>query len=269
MAPVAYRAGGRESVTLIAPLQSVDAARTRLARLRRTDVRALAAVFTLGGDAALDAAAARRQQERAQRELDAQVDAQKTFVDRMEEQHHRHVDVVREAAESLDAAFKGIGDAISAHVVALAAGQETAGQFAEGIAASSLAAISKESQGKAAFYTAEALGLLVSGNFAGAGTAGLAAGAYLVAAGTTAYLAGQAAPAPASHGGGASSGGGSARHERLGPDPRPVNDNAAPQQVFHFYAPVIGGREAAAYEVGARMGRFTDATGERQARART
>ena len=47
-----------------------------------------------------------------------------------------------------------------------------------------------------------------------------------------------------------------------------ANDNAGPQVVNHYYAPVIGGRTATDAEVGARMDRYTDATAQRQQRAR-
>lgn len=253
-----------------------DATNTRLAgeigandeRVRRASTR------TRAGGAPGDVAEERlrqREQARTRRMLDDQVDMQRTFVDRMEEQHHRHVDVTREAAESLDAAFKGVGEALGSHIAAWAAGKEDLADAAQGFLADSLGALAKEAQGKGAFYAAEALGLLVSGNFPMAATAGIASAAYFAASGTLGYLAGEAAPAPAAK---PSAGGGggraSARNERLSPAVNsPGLGDDGPVIVNNYYAPVIGGRESTSYETGNRLGRFNDASSRRQVRERS
>ena len=214
--------------------------------------------------AMLDRAAAREQQR-----FEERIDAQKSFTERWEEMHHHQFNASQELAEGLDKAFKSVGNALANHIEAVISGQETVGEALQNILADVLSSFSKEALMKGAFYTAEALAALVRYDFPGAATAGAAAAAYF-AVGAAAGLGSQAIHTqPAASGGHASGGGGSSRgSDKVLSGRSASNDNAPPQVVNHYYAPVIGGRDATAAEVGARMNRFTDATGQRQTRER-
>lgn len=219
----------------------------------------------------VDEREAARAQERFRRRLDDELDAQRAFTDRWEEQHMRRVSVTREASSMIDALYASLGTALSNHFDALVAGRENVKQAAEGIASDVLTAGAKEAYGKAGFYAAEALGRAVMWDWPGAAMSAAASVAYgLAGAGMGALgakIAPQAQPSTsAAHAGGAPAG----RQERLGPE---VNARSlgsdTPTTINHYYAPIFGGRNGTDAEVGRRMNRYTGAESRRQVRDRT
>ncbi len=214
---------------------------------------------------------AQRAQERSRRILEDQLDAQRSFTDRWEEQHMRRVSVTREASSMIDALYASLGTALSGHFDALVAGRENVKQAAEGIASDVLTAGAKEAYGKAGFYAAEAIGRAVMWDWPGAAMSAAASVAYGLAGAGMSALGAQIAPPPspstsAAHGGAASVG----RQEHLGP---PINARGlgsdTPTVVNHYYAPIFGGRAGTDAEVGRRMNRYTGAESRRQVRDRS
>lgn len=214
--------------------------------------------------AMLDRAAARERQR-----FEERIDAQRSFTERWEEMHHHQASAAQELADTLNTAFTSVGDALARHIEAVISGQETVAEALQNILSDVLTSLGKEALVKGAFYTAEALAAIVRYDFPGAATAGATAAAYFAVG--AAALAGGAAThtQPAASGGHASGGGGgSGGSDKVLSGRSASNDNAPPQVVNHYYAPVIGGRDATAAEVGARMNRYTSATAERQTRER-
>mgnify|MGYP000855340978 CR=1 FL=1 len=209
-----------------------------------------------------------RQAARERQRFEERLEAQRSFTDRWEEMHHRQISASEELANTLNTAFTAVGDALAKHIEAVIAGQETVGEALQNILADVLTTLGKEALVKGAFYTAEALAAIVRYDFPGAAVAGATAAAYF-GVGALALAGGSALQTqPAASGGHASGGGSSGGSDKV-LSSKSGNDNAAPPQVVnHYYAPVIGGRDATAAEVGARMNRYTGATAERQTRER-
>ena len=162
-----------------------------------------------------------------------------------------------------------MGSAFAKHAEAFQKGQETIGQALKGMLADTLEAIGKEAWIKSGFFLAEGLGKLVAFDLVGAGQAFAASAAYAVV-GAAAFGGASAAAPDASAKGSASAGasGGSSRADRMLPA-RPANDNSGTTTVIHqYYAPVIDGRSSTDAQVGARVGRYSDALTRRQVRTR-
>lgn len=235
--------------------------RRRAASTRRTG-------GTFGDD--VDAMAQGRAQERNRRLLEDQIDAQRSLTDRWEEQHMRRVSITREAAGMIDTLYGALGQSLATHFEAIVAGREGIAAAAQGVASDVLTAGAKEAYGKAGFYAAEALGRAVMLDWPGAATSAAAAVAYGAAgAGMTALGAAVAPPPTPSTSVPAASGAPSRRGEQLGPSVGNAAAAGGATVVNHYYAPVIGGRSATDAEVGARMGRYSDATTRRQTRGRS
>jgi hypothetical protein len=218
--------------------------------------------------------AARDDEEAAGREFDAQreraINEQRladldTFTGRWRALHNEQTSIARSAAETISKTFEALGESVSKHIEAVVAGQETAGEALKGILSDGLSALSKDAYAKAAMYVAESLGLLVSGNLPGAGTAAGAAVAYGVAGAAT----GAAAAALGGSGGSAAAASSASSAPRSGSvagSAQSSSEERAPATVHHYYAPVIGGRSATDHELGSRLDRYDRASSDRQRR---
>lgn len=151
--------------------------------------------------------------DRERREQEHRLDQRESFLDRWRRLNDEEIVVNDVLADSLKTTFSTITSSLFDHLEGLASGKEKAAQFWRGLSGDVLAALGKEAFGKAAFYGAEALGFLVTGNFASAATAGAASLAFGAAGGLLTYGAselgaggGGASQAPAPTSGGGSSG---------------------------------------------------------------
>lgn len=206
-------------------------------------------------------------QEREKIDQEKRLENLRSFTGAFRSLHQDQINVAATAAGSLNSTFGALGQSLAAHFQSIIAGQETLGEALRGILSDTLDSIAKEAYAKGGFYFAEGLARLVMYDFPGAGTSFAASAAYF-AAGAGAQALGAAVAPPSQP-----SGGGSAASPSGGGDrvlgAKTGNDNASgPAVVNHYYAPVIGGREASAAQVGTRMERFTDAAGRRQQRDR-
>lgn len=212
-----------------------------------------------------------RETSRRQRELSARLDAEQSYTDRMRDMHGERMSAAQAEAEAVTTGFNAMGGALAKHVQAFATGREGIGEAAQGMLADMLSSLGQEAIVKGAMQMAEGAAMLAgiytaplaAGHFA-AGAAFLGVGALAAAAGAAIS---PAPPVPSAAGGGASVSRGTTNSDRV--FGKPSSDNASgPAIVQHFYAPVIGGREASDAQVGARMERYTDATSRRQQRDR-
>jgi hypothetical protein len=197
-----------------------------------------------------------REQEEREKTLEREAD----FNARFRDLHQERVQIAESAAQSVDAALRSVGDALTRHWERVIAGQETVSEALRGVLADTLAALAREAYAKSAFYAAEGLARLLIGDLAGAGTAFAASAAYL-AAGTGAQALGGAvggAERPSGAGGAAA-----------GSD-RPAGALEAPSEggglvvVHQYYAPVIGGRTAGPEEVGRAVWRYSAQEAQRR-----
>jgi hypothetical protein len=207
--------------------------------------------------------------EREQEDQRKRLENLHSFTEQWRQLHSEQVNVAASAAGSLNAAFSSIGDAMAKHFDALVSGQETLAAALQGILGDVLDSMAKEAFAKGGFYFAEGLARLVMYDVPGAVTSFGASAAYF-AAGAGARALGSAVSSPAAPSAAAGGGAASAPRgaETFG---RPSNDTGAgggQTVVNHYYAPVIGGRDALDSEVGQRMGRYTDAASSRQVRDR-
>lgn len=209
-----------------------------------------------------------KDREREQSDAAKRLEALHSFNEQWRRLHSEQVNVAQSAAQSLNTVFGSVGAAMAKHFEALVAEQETVGQALQGVLKDVLDAFAKESYAKGGFYFAEGLGRLVAYDFPGAATSFGASVAYF-SAGAVMQKLGAEIPAssPPSAGAGAGAAPAPRAAESFG---RPSNDNSQGGQtvVNHYYAPVIGGRDALDSEVGQRMGRYSDAAGTRQTRDR-
>lgn len=131
--------------------------------------------------------------------------------------------------------------------------------------------LASESFGKALFEGASALAALAGGNIPSAVLHGKAAAGFAATAAVAGGLAaGGAALASASAGASAGSGGGGATPSPsagLPSGPRGGSDGAMAPITINYNAPVIGGRDAMAWETGARIGRYLGQADSRVRRA--
>ena len=125
--------------------------------------------------------------DRERREQEHRLDQRESFLDRWRRLNDEEIVVNDVLADSLKTTFSTITSSLFDHLEGLASGKEKAAQFWRGLSGDVLAALSKEAFGKAAFYGAEALGFLVTGNFASAATAGAASLAFGAAGGLLTY----------------------------------------------------------------------------------
>lgn len=131
--------------------------------------------------------------------------------------------------------------------------------------------LASESFGKALFEGASALAALAGGNIPSAVLHGKAAAGFAATAAVAGGLAaGGAALSSASSGSGASAGAGGATSSPsagLPSGPRGGSDGAMAPITINYNAPVIGGRDAMAWETGARIGRYLGQADSRVRRA--
>lgn len=125
--------------------------------------------------------------DRERREQEHRLDQRESFLDRWRRMNDEEIVVNDLLADSLKTTFSTITGSLTDHLEGLASGKEKAAQFWRGLSGDVLAALGKEAFGKAAFYGAEALGFLVTGNFASAATAGAASLAFGAAGGLLTY----------------------------------------------------------------------------------
>lgn len=222
-------------------------------------------VGTTAGDM-LDA----RESARQRRELEQRVDAMQSYTDRMRDLHGERADAARLEAEAVTMGFNSMGQAMAKHVLAFALGREGVGEALQGMLADTLTSIGQEAIVKGAMQFAEGAAMLAGIYTAPLAPGYFAAGAAFMGVGALAAAAGAAltpgSSTPSASGGGAAPSSAPRSDRMLGASPG--NDSAGPAVVNHYYAPVIGGREASAAQVGTRMERFTDAAGRRQQRDR-
>lgn len=222
-------------------------------------------VGTTAGDM-LDA----RESARQRRELEQRVDAMQSYTDRMRDLHGERADAARLEAEAVTMGFNSMGQAMAKHVLAFAQGREGVGEALQGMLADTLTSIGQEAIVKGAMQFAEGAAMLAGIYTAPLAPGYFAAGAAFMGVGALAAAAGAAltpgSSTPSASGGGAAPSSAPRSDRMLGASPG--NDSAGPAVVNHYYAPVIGGREASAAQVGTRMERFTDAAGRRQQRDR-
>ena len=131
--------------------------------------------------------------------------------------------------------------------------------------------LASESFGKALFEGASALAALAGGNIPSAVLHGKAAAGFAATAAVAGGLAaGGAALSSASSGAAAGAGGGGATPSPsagLPSGPRGGSDGAMAPITINYNAPVIGGRDAMAWETGARIGRYLGQADSRVRRA--
>ena len=130
--------------------------------------------------------------------------------------------------------------------------------------------LASESFGKALFEGASALAALAGGNIPSAVLHGKAAAGFAATAAVAGGLAaGGAALSSASSEAAAGGGGGSAPSPSAGlpSGPRGGSDGAMAPITINYNAPVIGGRDAMAWETGARIGRYLGQADSRVRRA--
>lgn len=148
----------------------------------------------------LDAERTRRQQARAQRDVERAIDdrlaSEQSFTDRLREQHSQRIDLTDEATSFVSTAYGTLTDSLIGYFEAIAEGSMTVGEALQSMLAEVLKTLAKEAFVKAAFYLAEGVASLVSYQYDRAGQA-FAAAALYGAAGAAA-LAGGVALTPSS-----------------------------------------------------------------------
>lgn len=209
----------------------------------------------------------RRETDRVERErveLDNRYQQQRSFTENLEELYRRQGSAAQSLAEVTQSAFSELTSTLGAEADAVLRGQKSFGEGLESGGKKMLDFLAKTAWAKAAFFGAEALGNFLLGSPVRAGVAGKTAAGYLGAGIALSAVAGAAGggapPEPASRTP-------SAPSERM-----PAGDRAgaaaAPQVVHNYYAPRIGGRDAAAWEVGEQLRGYGDEAETRTRRDR-
>lgn len=208
----------------------------------------------------------RREQERTEQErvqLDNRYRQQQSFTENLEALYARQGSASESLAQVTQAAFSGLTETLADEADAVLRGQKSVGEALESGGKKMLNLLARQAWAKAALFGAEALGNVVLGNFARAGVAAKAAAGYLGAGVALSAVAG------AADGQGAepSASAPSAPAERMPSGDR--TSAAAPSQIVHnYYAPRIGGRDAASWEVGEQLSGYTDDAQSRTRRDR-
>lgn len=208
----------------------------------------------------------RREQERTEQErteLDNRYRQQQSFTENLEALYARQGSASESLAQVTQAAFSGLTETLADEADAVLRGQKSVGDALESGGKKMLNLLARQAWAKAALFGAEALGNVVLGNFARAGVAAKAAVGYLGAGAALSAVAG------AAEGQGAepSASAPSAPAERMPSGDR--TSAAAPSQIVHnYYAPRIGGRDAASWEVGEQLSGYTDDAQSRTRRDR-
>ncbi len=204
---------------------------------------------------------------RERRALEQRADAQQSYTDFMRDMHDQRIVAAREEAEAVTMGFNAMGQAMAKHVFAFATGKESVGVALQGMLADTLTSIGQEAIVKGAMQFAEGAAMLAGIYTAPLAPGHFAAGAAFMGVGALAAAAGAAlTPSGSAPSGGAAPSSAPRSDRMLGT--KASNDNAGPAVVNHFYAPIVGGREATDAQVGARVQRYTDATARRQQRDR-
>jgi hypothetical protein len=214
------------------------------------------------GDARQD-----RTVERERRALQDRIDAQTTFTEHMGDLHQRRVHFAREEAETVSMAFDSMGNAYAKHLVAVVQGREEMGAALQGMLADTLTSISEESAKKAGFNLAEGFANLARYDFGAAANNFTAFGIYTGLAVGSGLAGAAVTPSKPAAGGAAAAGAERDRGRALGTGRSgAANDNAKGTTIIeqHYYAPVIGGREATDGEVGRGMQRYQSAADRRR-----
>ena len=208
----------------------------------------------------------RREQERTEQErvqLDNRYRQQLSFTENLEQLYARQGSASESLAQVTQAAFSGLTETLADEADAVLRGQKSVGDALESGGKKMLNLLARQAWAKAALFGAEALGNVVLGNFARAGVAAKAAAGYIGAGVALSAVAG------AADGQGAepSASAPSAPAERMPSGDR--TSAAAPAQIVHnYYAPRIGGRDAASWEVGEQLAGYTDDAQSRTRRDR-
>ena len=214
------------------------------------------------GDARQD-----RTVERERRALQDRIDAQTTYTEHMGDLHQRRVHWAREEAETVSMAFDSMGNAYAKHLVAVVQGREEMGAALQGMLADTLTSISEESAKKAGFNLAEGFAALATYRYDAAANHFAAFGVYTGLAVGSGVAGAAITPSKPAAGGAAAAGAERDRGRALNTGRGgAANDNARGTSIIehHYYAPVIGGREATDGEVGRNMQRYTGAADRRR-----
>lgn len=208
----------------------------------------------------------RREQERTEQErvqLDNRYRQQLSYTENLEQLYARQGSASESLAQVTQAAFSGLTETLADEADAVLRNQKSVGDALESGGKKMLNLLARQAWAKATLFGAEALGNVVLGNFARAGVAAKAAAGYLGAGVALSAVAG------AADGQGAepSASAPSAPAERMPSGDR--TSAAAPSQIVHnYYAPRIGGRDAASWEVGEQLSGYTDDAQSRTRRDR-
>lgn len=228
----------RESVSA---LLDAERARISLAQTTRNEVKAAEATSTNDARAALRT-----------KLNDAKVQAEAI--------RNGPVELLKSSAESLS-------QSVSAGFLAAIQNGENVGEAIRKALEASLFSLATQSLVKAVYETAQGFGALALGS----PTAALhfkAAGLYAATAAGAAVAGVGVGALGASATGGATAGAAGAPPDRgLGTGPGAAGGGTLPPVTINYNAPVIGGRDAASWETGARMGRYLSAADARVRRA--
>lgn len=149
-----------------------------------------------------------RESARRQRELDAQLDAQQSYTDRMRDLHSERASLAQSEADAVTMSFNAMGQALGRHVAAVVGGQESIAVGLQAMLSDTLTAIGTEAIVKGAMQMAEGAAALAGIITAPLAPGHFAAGAAFVGVGAlVASLGGAIAPSAS---GAAPSSGGSA-----------------------------------------------------------
>lgn len=209
-----------------------------------------------------DGARLARQEERA---LDHRRQSLRSFTDFYEEQQQRQVIAAQEAANGVSFAFDSMGKAYAKHLMAVVQGREELGAALQGMLADTLTAIAEESAKQAGVNLAGGFAALATYRYDAAANHFAAAGIYTGLAVGTGLAGAALQPETARQGGASRAEGERSRALDTGRN-KASNDNAKGTTIIeqHYYAPVIGGREATSAEVGRGMERYASAADRRR-----
>lgn len=202
--------------------------------------------------------------DKERRRLDSLREAHESYTGRLAELNEDRVHGSQLAAEFTNDAFGLMGKALASHTQAFVDGRESIGVALQGMLADTLKSVGQEAIVKGAMEIAHGVAALAGIYTAPLAPGHFAAGAAYMGVGALASIAGAAlTPAPSAPSAGAGNGG-AAGH--LSDRTSGGSDAMAPINI-NYYAPVIGGRESADYEVAQRLSRYDDAGRARMQRA--
>lgn len=165
----------------------------------------------------------------------------------------------------LEQSGKSLTNSLGGAYAAIVNGSKSVGAAVQEALQATMEAVASESFGKALFEGASALAALAGGNVPGAILHGKAAAGFAATAAVAGGLAaGGAALSSQSSAPSAGAGSGASPSSGLPSGPRGGSGGGAmPPITINYNAPVIGGRDAMAWETGTRMGRYLEAADSR------